>query len=265
MFIRPTIYLLLINMCCISTITAQVTSNPPNKEFAYNTNVWMMYNGTHKLSAKWKWYTEVQWRKNEWLKNPLQLQLRTTFDYKAGEKITTSLGYVWTETDPYGNQPSSNYDFGEHRPFEQIVIDNKLGRFNISHRYRFEQRFSETKIYSASDSAYFHDSWSYKNRFRYRFQVNIPLNKKEIENKTLFLTVYDELFISFGKNVKKNMFDQNRIFVGLGYKVNSALGFQVGYVLQSILKSDGFKFEQNHTAVIGITYNIDLTKLGKKD
>ena len=35
---------------------------------------------------------------------------------------------------------------------------------------------------------------------------------------------------NFGKNIVKNVFDQNRIYIGLNYPMNKNLAFEAGYL-----------------------------------
>lgn len=223
-------------------------------------NAWAAYTGTNKLSGKLDVYTEFQFRRNGFYEKPLQIQLRTALDIKINDFFTASPAYVYTVSYPYGKQPSTNYSFVEHRPFEQFVTKNSIGRFKITHRYRLEQRFIETKLLD-TNKEYVFDKWLYKNRLRYRILANIPINKPTMKDaKTLFIQASNELFINFGKNVAKNIFDQNRAFIGLGYKVSSPLTITGGYLMQQLFKGDGIKVENNHTLFINVNYNLDFSK-----
>ena len=72
--------------------------------------------------------------------------------------------------------------------------------------------------------------------------------------------MYDELFINFGKNVGANIFDQNRAYVALGYKVPILGRLEVGYMHQPLFKSDGIGVENNHTIMIGLMTNTSASK-----
>ena len=53
-------------------------------------------------------------------------------------------------------------------------------------------------------------------------------------DKTLYAAVFDEVFIGFGKNVNANVFDQNRIGILLGYKLNKRFSLEGGYLNQTL-------------------------------
>jgi hypothetical protein len=65
-------------------------------------------------------------------------------------------------------------------------------------------------------------------RFRYFLSLNIPLNKREITEKTIYLSAYNEIFI----NTEEEYFDRNRLYGGLGYVVNKNLKLELAYMNQ---------------------------------
>lgn len=60
--------------------------------------------------------------------------------------------------------------------------------------------------------------WEYQNRIRYQLEAELPLQGASLDDKELYLTAFDELFIGFGQNVGHNVFNQNRLSGGLGYQ-----------------------------------------------
>ncbi len=225
---------------------------------------WYMYFGTHKLSKKLNLLTEYQWRRAEVIKDWQQSLARVALEYKFADNVATAAGYGYIITYPYGDQ-AVKFQFNEHRSFEQLVLTHKSvsGRFNFSHRYRLEQRWMENVV-AATDGSPQHDSWIYRNRVRYMFRVNIPLNKKAMEKGAIFLSLYDEIFVNFGKNVNYNIFDQNRFYGAVGYQFLKNANIQVGYMNQAIQKSDGKRLENNNTVQVALTYNLDFTKKEKE-
>lgn len=219
-------------------------------------NAWLMYFGNHRLSEHWGLHIEYQWRRNNGFQNWQQSLTRLGVDFytKAGPTLTA--GYGWIVSYPYGEQPIA-YAFNEHRIWEQMILTSKAGRFNFNHRYRLEQRFLEQKG-SNGEGGYLADGTIFKQRVRYRFMVSIPINHEELEDNTLFLALYGEPFLQFGRHVGANIMDQSRLYGALGYRFNKAMNVQIGYLNQYIAKSDGIHAERNHTLQVGFTYNMDL-------
>lgn len=76
-----------------------------------------------------------------------------------------------------------------------------------------EERFNH-KI--ANDAL--QDGYNLNFRFRYLLNLMVPLNLDFIEPNTLFFAFNDEIHINVGKQITYNLFNQNRLFVGLGYQ-----------------------------------------------
>lgn len=229
------------------------------KQISTQNHAWLMYTGNHKLSETWGIHTEYQWRRAELFNDWQQSLLRLGVDYYKNNAQYTA-GYGWIRSYAYGDQPIS-HPTNEHRIWEQFIIKSKVGRVDFQHRYRLEQRFIENWKLTATDD-FTLDGYLFRQRVRYRFLVTLPLSRKEMSDNTLFLAVYDEPFLGFGKGIGKNVLDQNRFYGALGWRFNKNFNVQIGYLNQYIIKTDGVKVERNHTLQIGLTYNLDL--LNKK-
>jgi hypothetical protein len=76
----------------------------------------------------------------------------------------------------------------------------------------------------------------------------------------LFLAVYDEPFLGFGKGIAKNILNQNRFYVALDWRFNPNFNVQMGYLNQYVVKKDGIQAERNHTLQMSISYHLDFRK-----
>lgn len=217
-----------------------------------------MYFGNHRLTNKWSLHTEYQWRRNEWINNWQQSLARIGIDYKINNQAVLTLGYGNIITYPYGKQPVL-ITFNEHRMWQTLTLSNKNGRIHFSHRYRLEQRFSDKHKTDANGEIVF-DKVNYTNRLRYLLSVAVPINKPVIDKNTVFIRMYEEAFVSFGKNVSRNIFDQNRLYFAFGYQLLTSTNVQIGYLNQLVFKNDGIKYENNHTLQISLTHNFDFRK-----
>jgi hypothetical protein len=227
------------------------------KEIVSQQHAWTMYFGNHRLTEKLGIHTEYQWRRHELFKEWQQSLMRIGVDYFTDEAQYT-LGYGWIRSFPYGEQPI-DITYNEHRIWQQVVLKNKVGRVEVNHRYRLEQRFLEQWKHLPNDS-YELNGFAFRNRFRYKVMLTLPITRKEMLDNTLFFSVYDEPFLGFGKGIGKNILDQNRLYMALGWRFNKDVNIQLGYLNQFIVKSDGVKAERNHTLQIGLTYNLDLRR-----
>lgn len=219
-----------------------------------------MYTGGFKIAPKLTIHTEYQWRRVDVVKNWQQGLARTSLNYAVRKDVSLNIGYAFAETFPYGDYPPA-FKFPEHRIFEQVVVKNPIGAAELSHRFTLEQRFvgSVTSTNGVKNTKY-----NYLNRIRYRLRGEIPLHKKTATKKNWSIALQDEIFIGWGKNIGTNIFDQNRIGVLLGYKMNKLVKLEAGYLNQIVQQgrrvNNKAVFQYNNGFLLAANFNIDLTK-----
>lgn len=209
---------------------------------------------------------EYQWRRVDYIKNWQQSLLRVGVNYQYNPNILFRLGYGWIETFPYGEIPiqSMGKDFTEHRIFQMMQLQQTEGNIQFSHRFMLEQRFIGVYNNETSESE---DSFSFLNRIRYMFRLQVPVSLKNKEKSKPYFACYDELFIGFGKNVNANIFDQNRIGIVFGYKFNDRFRFEAGYLNQTLqygrLIDNQFVFQNNNGLICNAHFQLAI-KNGNK-
>ncbi|TZF99130.1 DUF2490 domain-containing protein (plasmid) [Chryseobacterium panacisoli] len=195
---------------------------------------WYMYFGNNKISKKLNWHNEIQYRNFDAVGDLEQLLIRTGIGYDLTENNNNVLlGYGFILSQPYVNgEKKENI---EHRIFQQYITKQKFGRFYLQHRYRLEERFLED---------------DFRMRFRYMLGLNIPITQKEMLPKTLYASVYNEIFLHFNSPV----FDRNRVYGALGYVINKNMRIEAGYMNQ-------IQENRNRGQIqIGFYNNIPFTK-----
>jgi hypothetical protein len=220
---------------------------------------WTSINSTIKLHNRIAVYVEGNFRFVQEFQ-PQQHQLRTALEFAVGKNfIIAPLGYVYTWNYLYGRQPAKFIN-NEHRIFQQLAYKNSWRRFSFHQRLRLEERFLQDHSLNNENVVVGGDYSDERFRIRYRTLVNIPINKEIIEAGTLFASIWDEIFLSWGKKVTYHSPDQNRLYVGLGYQVSKPFSIQAGGIHQVIIKGNGKEQEDNYGAMIQLTYNLDFTK-----
>ncbi|KPE52712.1 DUF2490 domain-containing protein [Chryseobacterium indologenes] len=195
---------------------------------------WYMYFGNNKIGKKLNWHNEIQYRNFDAVGDLEQLLIRTGVGYDLTENNNNVLlGYGFILSQPYVNgEKKENI---EHRIFQQYITKQKFGRFNLQHRYRLEERFLES---------------DFRMRFRYLLGLNIPITQKEMLPKSLYASVYNEIFLHFDSPV----FDRNRVYGALGYVINKNMRIEAGYMNQ-------IQENRNRGQIqIGFYNNIPFTK-----
>lgn len=237
--------------------------NAQNRTKENNAIGWYAFNSTFKVAEKIGIHTEYQWRRDNYITNWQQGLLRLGINYNVRPDIQLRVGYAWAETYPYGDTPlnSMGRDFTEHRIFEMITLQDKKGSVNLSHRFMLEQRWVGRYSNAGLKNE---DEFPFLNRARYMIRVQLPLKGNTIGDKTPYMAAYNEVFIGFGKNVGENIFDQNRFGALLGYKFNSAIQVEGGYLNQIVQlgREVGNKnvFQYNNGFIASLLLNFDLTK-----
>ncbi len=184
---------------------------------------WYMYffNTTFKESS-WGVQGDIQYRNWNVIGDLEQLLLRGGITYKPKTAdIKFTLGYGNITTGSYG---SDNSTISESRIYQEALFPLKFGnRFYTNHRFRYEQRFVENQ--------------DFRTRFRYNLFLNISLNKAAMEEKTVYLALYNELFVNGEQNIGNGniveIFDRNRFYSALGYIIKRGLKIQLGVMNQT--------------------------------
>ncbi|MFN8335689.1 MAG: DUF2490 domain-containing protein [Cyclobacteriaceae bacterium] len=246
--------LAVITVFCVSiSAFSQSADNTVNQSLE-----WFSINSTMKVHPRINIYGEINLRFVR--EEAQQHQARTAVEFVVFKNlIVTPLGYVYTWNYSYGKQPAA-FANNEHRMYQQIVFKHAAGRFNFQHRARLEERFLQTHHLSSEGVTVGDEYNDKRERFRYRALITIPLNHEKIEPNTVFLSLSDEIFASWGKNVTYHSPDQNRIFVGAGYQFNKHASLQAGAMYQMLKKANGLQQENNIGVSAQFTYNLDFTR-----
>ena len=179
------------------------------------------FNGTFK-EGPWGVQGDIQYRNWNLGGDLEQLLLRGGITYRPNNaNILFTLGYGNITTGSYG---SDNSTTGESRIYQEALFPVQFGnRFYTNHRFRYEQRFVENQ--------------DFRTRYRYNLFLNIPLNKAALEDKTIYLAFYNELFINgqrdIGDGNTVEIFDRNRFYYALGYIIKRGLKVQLGAMRQT--------------------------------
>jgi hypothetical protein len=174
---------------------------------------WNIANARMQLSKRWSVWGELQLRSLQFYNQFHYHETKGGVQYNIGEANSALVGFGrYITYSPGGNfeQPLLN---DELRTWMQFSMGNRFGRLRVEHRYRIEQRWT---------------SAGYRNRFRYRLSLTLPINKTKMEAGTLYAAGWNEIFLT---NLEPH-FERNRFFIGLGYDVSDPFTIQAGFLNQ---------------------------------
>ncbi len=185
---------------------------------------WYMYFWDTKLTeSQLGFQGDVQYRNWNIIGDLEQLLLRGGVTYrplKTNIKFTLGYAFILTGEEGVDNTETTN----EHRIYQEAIFPSKVGnRYYFNHRFRFEQRFVESQ--------------DFRTRVRYNLFLNIPLNQVELTKNAIYLALYNEIFVngqkSIGNDQTVELFDRNRLYLGLGYAIKTNLRLQFGWMNQT--------------------------------
>jgi hypothetical protein len=177
--------------------------------------------GDIENSSQWKWWFDGHLRLSDDADGFHQSILRPGIGWSLSDNLAVWAGYGWIHTSPLTGD-----DFDEHRVWQQLTWSRGNEVRTLALRSRLEQRFLET----GNDTGW---------RFRQlvRIQNHLP------ELPRLSFVTWDEVFLHLNDTDwgAASGFDQNRAFVGVGWKLqtNSRLRTEIGYLNQVIDRPSG--------------------------
>ncbi|SOD15421.1 DUF2490 domain-containing protein [Pedobacter xixiisoli] len=192
---------------------------------------WLFLMNTTKFNDKWGMHFDLQVRsENNW-DGVRNLLVRPGVTYYINKNSNATVGYLYTPTFLpndilIGAAPMKN-TLTEHRIWQQYIYNHQPWKgAALSHRFRLEQRFIERQIDDL-----------FSQRFRYFFRLVQPLQKQEgAFTKGIFAALQNELFFNIQNKEQLNgsLFDQNRAYLAVGYRVSKSFDIEAGYMNQTV-------------------------------
>lgn len=173
---------------------------------------WTVLNLRGKVKGNFYFMFETQARSNRFYNQFFYHEIKGGFGYNINQRFSVFVGTGKYDTYTPGGNFLKPRTADEVRTWFEGTIKDNIGRLFFEHRYRIEQRFFTT---------------GYRNRFRYRLGIAVPLNHKKMETKTVYLSTFNEVFLTN----REPYFERNRFFLGGGYRL-SPVTIQAGWVNQ---------------------------------
>lgn len=193
---------------------------------------WLANFNTFKTGKKTSIHNDNQWRSSDDIKHMQTLLLRVGVNVELNKSVIATAGYAYISNrrsvmDVTGYAP-------EHRIWQQLIVNHKISRIATAHRFRLEQRFISKSVVQNNELK--NDGSVFANRIRYFIRNVLPLKTGPKFEKGLFVALQNEVFLNIGNkaNVNGEFFDQNRLYLAAGYRLNPKMDLEAGYMNQYI-------------------------------
>jgi len=187
------------------------------KKIEHQDLFWVRYQLKLNLNSNWQvsqgfeeriyWFP---WRQHQFLS-------QTTGFYKLNKSFTTGLGFTYLEQANPQNPNVKDYENRtELRPHLEITY-----RQNLNEKFDLSQRLqSEVRVFEQESGKF-----KYENiRARFRAELSyVPIEK-------LKLKASDEVMFNIGNKITNNVFDQNRLSLGIQYFPIQSFGIELSYI-----------------------------------
>lgn len=220
------------------------------KKTDQQTLTWIRYYNIFPLSEKWAIHSEID---NRSFVNPIHQNLfviRAQGRYRASKLIDLGSGFAFFNVNTQNPNVDPDYSVPEYRAQQDITLINDIAKITFHNRFQLEERF----IQKADKTALLND-FSFSFRFRYRVQSTFDLWKKE--SRSIKGTISDEVMFNFGKDNKRNTFDQNRLYAALRYHFTPNIGLELGYIKNFQRRLSGVDFYDRDIIRFTLYHRID--------
>ena len=186
---------------------------------------WFTYFAQYKFTPQWGIHFDAQFRMDENVQRSNQSLLRVGLQYYPKKNMSVTLGFASIETFNKG------FDLyvPEKRIWEQFLVNHPIGQFNMTHRFRLEQRFIDRYVRD-NNNIPVEDGRNMGHRFRYFNRTLWNLTPKE-KKSVLYAALQEEMFFNFAADaINKNTFDQNRLLLAFGVWHDHHTRLELGYM-----------------------------------
>ena len=193
---------------------------------------WLSSFNMFKINGKFSLHLDVQARSGRQLNHLNTFIFRPGFNWHFRKNMIATVGYGYVHNRrTLGNV--SGYA-PEHRIWEQLIINHNLAFVPVQHRFRLEQRFIGN--YRLVNNVFSNNGNRFANRLRYFNRSIIPFNGSKPFTHGMFGVLQNEIFLNLGNKsgVNGKFFDQNRLYLAMGYRFSSKFDVDAGYLNQYI-------------------------------
>ncbi|GAB2780956.1 hypothetical protein HNQ93_001289 [Hymenobacter luteus] len=222
------------------------------KQYVREQQTWLGVFNQTRFSDRWGTWTDLQLRLHDhYVRDLAQGLARVGLTYYLTDEVRLTAGYAYVHHFPEGTRTISQ---AEHRPWQQVQWFTKFPRARLMQWVRLDERFRRT-IQGGNERT---DGFNFNYRARYNAALFLPLTNKGFTPGGLQFLLNNEVMMNFGREIRLNYFDQNRLFAGLVYQLNPHAQLHGGYMHLFQQLPTGSSYRNQHTIRLFYFHNFDL-------
>jgi hypothetical protein len=219
-----------------------------------NNHQWIHSYAEFRVSERFNVLADAGFRVSNLFRDPNLYIVRVGGTFNVHPKWKVGLGFAHS-----GLFADSDLYQLEYRPHQEVISEHVFSDVEITNRLRIEERVQRVL---------FNDSLvPFVARVRFKFHVAAPivsLSKNHPERK-LFLILADEFLLNAVKDIKYNILDQNRMIVGLSFRISNHLDVALLYSYQFGTTTKPNVFTQDHVVWLSVNHKFDFRKDKEKN
>jgi hypothetical protein len=188
---------------------------------------------------------DAQWRRTDAGLQPQQALARGTLTYRVTPGLRLGVGVNYVATAPYGELPAAR-PLRDRQIFYLAQFNQKLGRLDVMHRYRFEHRWL-ADVLERSDGRDSLSTSRFAQRTRYLLRLQYPIARLTMSRQPVLAIAQNDLFVGLAGADRGAAVDQNRISIGAGLPLSARQRLDVLWLQQWIANPRARANEQNRT------------------
>ena len=222
------------------------------KQYVREQQLWLGVFNQTRFSQRWGTWTDLHLRLHDQFVGDLfQGLARVGLTYYLTDDVRLTGGYAYVHHFPDGARTVGQ---PEHRPWQQVQWFTKFPKARLMQWVRLEERFRQQVVNNEDLGS----DYNFNCRVRYNTALFLPLTSKGFEPGGLQFLLNEEVMVNFGKEIRYNYFDQNRLFAGLVYQINKHAQIQGGYMHLFQQLPAGTTYRDQHTIRVFYFHNLDL-------
>jgi Protein of unknown function (DUF2490) len=221
------------------------------KQYVREQQTWLGVFNQTRFTNRWGTWTDLHLRLHDhFVQARFQALTRVGLTYYLTDDVRLTGGYAYVYHYPDGARTVGQ---PEHRPWQQVQWFTKFPKARLMQWVRLEERFRRTIRQNEPT-----EGFDFNYRTRYNAALFLPLTKRGFEPGGWQFLLNNEVMMNFGKEIRLNYFDQNRLFAGLVYPLNKHAQLHAGYMHLFQQLPVGSTYRNQHTIRVFYFHNFDL-------